>query len=131
MSITRKKCYLCIKINFLDRFFTLYISSHNVAQISRFLMQITTNNISLTGIKFFSVTRSLVLTVSTKIQTRIKLHICNLLRFNFYLIKQTYRAAKYYWLFISIITSLVICVRNIFLKIYLFAIIILYLKNEC
>jgi len=43
--------------------------AHNVAQVSRFLTQVTTDNISLTGMKFFSVTRGLVLTVSTTIQT--------------------------------------------------------------
>ncbi|KYM99149.1 Putative gustatory receptor 64f, partial [Cyphomyrmex costatus] len=34
-------------------------------EVSRFLMQVTTDNISLTGMKFFSVTRGLVLTVRT------------------------------------------------------------------
>ncbi|XP_070156538.1 gustatory receptor for sugar taste 64f isoform X2 [Polyergus mexicanus] len=38
-------------------------------EVSRFLTQITTDNISLTGMKFFSVTRSLVLTVAGTIVT--------------------------------------------------------------
>ncbi|XP_025270622.1 gustatory receptor for sugar taste 64e-like isoform X2 [Camponotus floridanus] len=38
-------------------------------EVSRFLMQVTTDNISLTGMKFFSVTRSLVLTVAGTIVT--------------------------------------------------------------
>ncbi|KAL6444635.1 hypothetical protein ACFW04_002021 [Cataglyphis niger] len=38
-------------------------------EISRFLTQVTTDNISLTGMKFFSVTRSLVLTVAGTIVT--------------------------------------------------------------
>lgn len=47
-----------------QRHITADLSLHNIAQVSRFLMQVTTDNISLTGMKFFSVTRSLVLTVS-------------------------------------------------------------------
>ncbi|XP_014475213.1 PREDICTED: gustatory receptor for sugar taste 64f-like isoform X2 [Dinoponera quadriceps] len=38
-------------------------------EVSRFLTQVTTDNISLTGMKFFSVTRSLVLTVAGTIVT--------------------------------------------------------------
>ncbi|XP_018399230.1 PREDICTED: gustatory receptor for sugar taste 64f-like [Cyphomyrmex costatus] len=38
-------------------------------EVSRFLMQVTTDNISLTGMKFFSVTRGLVLTVAGTIVT--------------------------------------------------------------
>ncbi|XP_011149359.2 gustatory receptor for sugar taste 64f isoform X2 [Harpegnathos saltator] len=38
-------------------------------EVSRFLSQVTTDNISLTGMKFFSVTRSLVLTVAGTIVT--------------------------------------------------------------
>ncbi|CAL1674850.1 unnamed protein product [Lasius platythorax] len=39
------------------------------SEVSRFLTQVTTDNISLTGMKFFSVTRSLVLTVAGTIVT--------------------------------------------------------------
>ncbi|XP_070515636.1 gustatory receptor 5a for trehalose isoform X2 [Cardiocondyla obscurior] len=38
-------------------------------EVTRFLTQVTTDNISLTGMKFFSVTRSLVLTVAGTIVT--------------------------------------------------------------
>lgn len=38
-------------------------------EVSRFLTQVTTDNISLTGMKFFSVTRGLVLTVAGTIVT--------------------------------------------------------------
>ncbi|XP_029177346.1 gustatory receptor for sugar taste 64f-like isoform X2 [Nylanderia fulva] len=39
------------------------------SEVSRFLTQVTTDNISLTGMKFFSVTRSLVLTIAGTIVT--------------------------------------------------------------
>lgn len=38
-------------------------------QVDRFLTQVTTDHISLTGMKFFSITRSLILTVSTFVST--------------------------------------------------------------
>ncbi|EGI60659.1 Putative gustatory receptor 64f [Acromyrmex echinatior] len=38
-------------------------------EVSRFLTQVTTDNISLTGMKFFSITRGLVLTVAGTIVT--------------------------------------------------------------
>ncbi|XP_028050888.1 gustatory receptor for sugar taste 64f isoform X2 [Monomorium pharaonis] len=43
-------------------------SSYNT-EVTRFLMQVTTDNVSLTGMNFFSVTRGLVLTVAGTIVT--------------------------------------------------------------
>lgn len=49
----------------IETFFTFF-------QITRFLTQVTTDNVSLTGLKFFSITRSLVLTVCLSTNSQLK-----------------------------------------------------------
>ncbi|XP_031780266.1 gustatory receptor for sugar taste 64f isoform X3 [Nasonia vitripennis] len=51
-------------------------------EVRRFLTQVTTDNISLTGMKFFSITRSLILTVSTFVAGTIVTYELVLVQFN-------------------------------------------------
>jgi hypothetical protein len=69
--VNRRRCYELPK--------TLFILGIKL-QVHRFLVQISTDTVALTGLRFFTVSRKLLLTVSVKTQYLLKRNVLLLLK---------------------------------------------------